>query len=342
MAGLLPEWMENYVVHPMAYGGDQAANDLFGERGLLGMIPDSLGTGRWHPVVPEPENKWASLGSEIPRSIITSGGLVGSSRAFPAVVGGMISGFARDPGELSAQEDWRARATNAQVGGMGAYIGNSVGGAIGRGLEKGYRAIFAPEANAAIREYGATGVQFAGAKKWHQDPANFQKHLDQLPTARGTFRRGIRPDHPTELAQIENLKPGDIYEPGKSLSMDDYGLESDFSAWGKVNELDEVVEAGAKARGPYVHVTSNNARDATGVLGWEEVITRPGAKFRVTKVVRNKEGKITDLYVEDLTSPGFGRQVNDVAKEGVRTTVQQSFPGALQGVKRRVEHAKKP
>lgn len=337
--GVLPDWFIDYAVHPLAYGGDQAMNDLFGPRGLLQPITTGiLGAQEWQPNIAPPVDLGADIISEIPRAYFTSGGLAGASRAVPMMTGGAVAGFARDPGaKKSPDEQLQARKENAVIGGAGAGLGALGGVALARGAEKFWQTLPWNKAKTRmVQEYGAFGEGYKGAKYAHENPGEFEEALEVLPTKRGTLRRGIRPDHPHDIKIVNGLKEGDVWEPGKALSADEGGdgwggYHSEEAARGGVNELDEAVPKWLPEdqRGPYIHITTNNARDARGVLGWDEFMTRPSSKMRVDKVVRDKDGRVTDVYVTDLSKASFGRQASDVTKSTSRTVVQQTTPGAF-------------
>lgn len=337
--GVLPDWFIDYAVHPLAYGADQAMNDVFGPRGILQPITTGiLGAQEWQPTIAPPVDLGADIVSEIPRAILSSGGLAGASRAGPMIFGGGLAGWARDPGPKMAERDMsKARQVNAIIGGGGAALGQLGGLAFARGVEKGWQSLPWNKARVQrVQEYGAYGEGYKGAKWAHEHPAEFEDALDVLPTRRGTLRRGIRPDHPYDIEEVNKLKEGDIWEPGKALSADEGGIgmggyHSKEAAHGGVNEADEAVPKWlpSEERGPYVHIKTSNARDAQGVLGWTEFMTRPSSKFRVTKVVRDADGNVTDVYVTDLSRASVGRQVSDAAKGTTRKTIEQGTQGSF-------------
>lgn len=338
--GVLPDWFIDYAVHPMAYGADQAMNDVFGPRGILQPITTGiLGAQEWQPTIAPPVDWSADVISEIPRAILSSGGLAGASKAGPMIFGGGLAGYARDPGPKMSKEDMaKVRATNSIIGSGGAALGNLGGMAFARGVEKGWQSLPWNKARVQrVQEYGAFGEGYKGAKWAHENPAEFEDALDVLPTKRGTLRRGIRPDHPFDIEEVNKLKEGDIWEPKKALSADEGGYHSKEAAHGGVNEADEVVDVWkpASERGPYIHIKTSNARDAEGVLGWQEQMTRPSSKFRVDKIVRDKKGRVTDVYVTDLSKASMGRQVSDAAKGTTRKTIEQGAQGSFrEGVDR--------
>lgn len=301
-------------------------NDWFGERGLARPLTQAAGLDAWHPAIEEPDSTWGQLSSEVPRAILSSGGLAGASSVPVAVAGGVISGAARDPG---ADNSPRHRLVNALMGGAGAGSGALIGKSLGNIGEAIWLKTAGKFGADNVKKYGAFGEGYAGAKEMHGNPELFGKSLDQLPTGRGAFRRGIRPDHPTQLAEIAKLKEGDIWKPGNALSTDRYGIQSYEAAHGFINEADEFVAAGAAKRGPYIHIKSQNARDARPVLGWDEVITKPDASFRVDRIIRDADGNVTDMYVTDLSKAGLGRTAADAGKAGMRSVSGLSTDAAI-------------
>lgn len=349
-SGLLPNWVDTYIAHPFAYGGDQAMGDLFGDRGILkNLTHDFMGLDTWRPDIESPEGFVPELISEIPRGIITSGGLLGANSVPRMVLGGGIAGAARDPQEsmnwgqrerldsnirLPTSQN-EARLKNAIVGAAGAGIGGVIGHGLTRGAEKLWQNTIGRGGRDAVREYGSQGNQFAGAKKWHSDPQGFEKALGDMPTARGTITRGVRPNSDEAHFINNRVEEGDIYDPGRAMSADRYGHESFSTSRGGVNEFDEVPKSvfpWSKQEGPMIFIKTNNARDASGTLGWQEIMTLPSSKFKVTKMVRDADGNVTELYLEDLSNPGFLRTANDVVKEGSRLGAAESGYGSVQTV----------
>lgn len=359
-------WFERNAIHPVAYGGDQAVNDWFGERGLARPVTQSMGFDPWQPTVEEPENFVPQVVSEIPRGILASGGLLGSARVLPMLAGGTLAGYARDPGPDRSLEDLvrepdpyqrqvassaaQRRLNNAGFGLAGAAIGGVAGRGLGKGAEKLWIATIGRNAAKEAADYGAKNTAYAGAKRLHQMPEYFEKQLNQFPTAKGTYRRGVRPDHPTELQQINGLKEGDVYQPGRALSMDRFGRESANARAGRIDELDNTVKAAPKP-GPYVYVKTRNARNIGdhNAVGWEEITTLPSSKFRVTKVVRNEQGEVTELYLTDMSRPDALRTASDVTKNTSEAAIRQMSRGtwdqkieAAQKAKRAKEKAPQP
>lgn len=337
--GVLPDWFIDYAVHPLAYGGDQAMNDLFGQRGLLQPITTGiLGAQEWQPNIAPPVDWAAEVISEVPRGYFTSGGMAAASSIPKAMFGGGLAGYARDPGpKLSREDEHAARVGNSLIGQAAAGVGGALGHGLARGAEKFWQLLPGNKAKVqAVQKYGAFGENYEGAKAAHSNPAEFEEALDVLPTKRGTIRRGIRPDHPYDIETVNGLKEGDIWEPGKALSADEGGsgwggYHSKEAAHGGVNEADEVVPdwLPESQRGPYIHIKTTNARDAQGVLGWTEFMTRPSSKMRVDKVIRDKDGRVTDVYVTDLSKASFGRQASDVTKATSKQVAQSSGYGGF-------------
>lgn len=329
-------WWERNLVWPFAYGGDAAMGDFFGPRGIARPATKALGLPEWQMVTPEPETGWGQFASEIPRSIITSGGMLGAASIPKNVVGGVISGYVRDPQPPDPAQpeitEHRRRMVNALLGGSGAGLGGVLGHVIGHRIpEYAWGSTIGRKGWQDLRDYVRFGEGYKGAKAMHADPARFSKSLDDFPTAKGTFRRGVRPDHPTEYAKVQGMKEGDIWEPGKGHSMDRYGPNSKEAAWGMINEADKIVPVAAKVRpGPYLHITTSNGRNVGSFRAakWDEIITTPGAKFRVTKVIKDKNGKVTDVYLTDLSKPSASRRINDFAKDAAAYTGRMGVPAA--------------
>ena len=201
---------------------------------------------------------------------------------------------------------------------LGALGGYGAARGLGRVIEGGYLRYFHPNDLRNVQDYMSHGNQFRGAQAMHANPEAFQTSLNRFPSYRGTIRRGVRPDHPTELKQLNALKEGDVYEPGKAMSADKFGPISEQSAAGRFKENDTFGAPAAK-RGPFVFIKTDNARDVGGIgrsgFGWDEVVTLPGSKFRVSRIVRDEAGDVTEVYLEDLSRRSLARRAVDVGRD---------------------------
>ncbi len=204
--------------------------------------------------------------------------------------------------------------------GLGGLAGYGAARGLGRVIEGGYLRYRHPDALRNVQNYMSHGNQFRGAKEMHNNPAEFQRSLNRFPSYRGTIRRGVRPDHPTEITRLNALKEGDVYEPGKAMSADKYGPISEQSAAGRFKEND-TFGAPAPKRGPFIYIKTDNARDVGGMgrsgFGWDEVVTLPDSKFKVTRVVRNEAGEVVEVYLEDLSRRSLARRAVDVGRDAV-------------------------
>lgn len=342
-------WFERNLVWPFAYGGDAAMNDMFGPRGIARPVTEWAGLPPWEMVTPEPEDPWGQVLAEVPRGIITSGGLLGAASIPRNVVGGAISGYARDPGPPPTKPvdkndtEHRRRLINALFGGSMAGIGGVAGHVIGHRIpEAVWGKTFGRKGWQDLSDYTRSGEGYKGAKAMHADPARFAKSLDDFPTASGTFRRGVRVDHPTEFAEVQKLKVGDTWKPGSAKSVDHYGPQSNDAAWGRVTELDTVAPGNA-VRGPYLHIRTNNGRNVGNfrAAAWDEVVTTPGASYKVTKVIRDKNGNVTDVWLTDLSKPSVGRNINDIFKTTTATGVRTVGPASARDAKNKQDKNKK-
>ncbi len=319
------------IIDSFRYGADQGASDLFGDQGILGFIPDSFGYDRYQPTVEEPKQWWEWALSEIPRSTITSGGQIWSRSLPRMIAGSALSGAALPPVDPELyKQGYRSEHPVAGRLGMGALFGGlgaagwglgRLAGGLGRGL---FRAAHAKEL-AGIQNFGEVSPGFQNNHFWQSKADQFKKNLEALPRYKGKLRRGVRPDNAPAIAELNKLKKGQVWKPGRALPSDQYGVLSKQNASGAWKEGDIYTPHDLPEKpGPMIYIKTKNARIAgykskseqggavgrykQGVLGWDEVITLPDSQFRVDKIVRDEAGNVVEVHVTDLSDATMGRK----------------------------------
>ena len=316
--GLLPDWLMQNLVEPLAYGLDQGLNDLAGDNGVLSPY---IGQ-QWEtsPHLPKPEGIIPEIVSELPRTGIDSGGLAFAGTIPRMMIGGALAGYNRNPEEYMItdhkgqpmEESTRRLAAvggavfTGIVGGVpyiaGKVVSKSMWNAWVQYIKKAH-----PEEYARIQKYtGWSGGMTDGVEGEATDQA--AQRVGQYRQA--TTHRGQEAD----FDGFANMKEGDIWEPNRVFSTSE---DPAVAGWFKSSTGSAGVE------GPPLTMTFRlkNGRKIEHVShyqGEEEVLTPKGAKFRITKIHRRPDGSVKSVELEELGPKEHPYTRAENAEEAIR------------------------
>lgn len=319
--GLLPDWLMQYLVEPLAYGFDQGMNDMAGENGVLSPY---IGQ-QWEtsPNIPKPEGIIPEIVSELPRTGIDSGGLVFAGTLPRMVLGGALAGYNRNPKEYMITDEKgqpMEQATREVAAAGGALFTGIIGGVpyiAGKVVSKAawnswlaYIKKAHPEEYARIQKYtGWSGGMTSGAEG---------EVTDQAAQKVGQYRQATT--HRGQSADFDNfagMKEGDIWEPNRV-----YSTSEDPAVANWFKSMDDGIEGGQPVVITFRLKNGRKVEHVSHYPGEEEVLTPKGAKFRIVKIHRRQDGSVARVEVEELGPKEypFTRQENVEAtvREGSR------------------------
>lgn len=296
--GLLPDWLMENVVEPLAYGLDQGLNDMAGSNGVL--TPYIGQQWETSPHLPEPEGIIPGIVSELPRTGIDSGGLVFAGTLPRMILGGAMAGYNRNPEEYMVHnpetKEPEPGVTRAVAGVMGGAITGIVGGipyiagkAVSKSLWKSWLQYIKknhPEEYKRIQSYTGWSEGMTGGPGGEVTDQAAQKvgQYRQTTTYRG---------QDADFDGFANMKEGDTWTPNRVYSTsEDPSVAHWFGAAGKETHGGVQVVFRLKNGRKIEHVSH--------YPGEEEVLTPKNAQYRVTKIHRRKDGSVWKVEVEEL------------------------------------------
>lgn len=293
---------------PFAYAFDSTMNDIGGPNGILG----DLG---WERRIPRPDNFAGQVVGDVSRTIMGSGGMAVSPNLGAMTLGTGVAGLVKDPEDSFTSN----RAGNAAIEGALGFGAGILGPMLGRSAYQFAQKARFPEAVNTLHDYMGS---FTGAGRNHASGEIGEASRKVLPKFAGETTRGQMPD--SFGKQVQNLKPGDTFAPGRAMSTSTEPQQSRLFARG----------------GPMMTIRNKTARDGRW-FNWREaeVITDPNATYKVVSVIRDKTGKVTHVELEEI-GPDMGR-----ARKALQDTLEYGAPASAipsnEGLRNNVREGRK-
>lgn len=292
--GILPDWLMEYGVEPLAYGFDQGMNDLAGSGGVLTPV---IGQ-QWEtsPEIREPEGLIPQIISELPRAGIGSGGLAFAGTVPRMMLGGALAGYVRSP-EMETFEKSKDPPTEEEVRRAQAFIGGGFAGVagaiphliargiIGPGFRRWLESIKKnhPEMYKRIQDYTEWSAEYTG------DPFTAQS-AEKVGTLRKTTTyRGQSMDYDNFAA----MKEGDVWEPKRVYSTSEDPDVADMFTYG-FDEGDQPVMMTFNLK------NGRKIEHASHIPYEQEVLVTPGSKFKIKKIHRRPDGTVRAVELEEI------------------------------------------